>query len=85
MLVDYICRLGRRGIHSLTTTGRAGIMLYQALVGRPEPKTLRFADPATVCRGVESVLIIWFPACLSAWYWGCKVIVYWLTSVLKPL
>ena len=59
MLVDYICRLGRRGIHSLTTTGRAGIMLYQALVGRPEPrKHFPLLIQQLYVVGVESVLII---------------------------
>ena len=59
MLVDLISRLGRRGIQSLTATGRAGIMLYQALVGRPEPrKHFPLLIQQLYVVGVESVLII---------------------------
>ncbi len=59
MLVDYISRLGQRGIRTLTSLGRAGIMLYQALIGKPEPRKhfpLLFQQLYVV--GVESVLII---------------------------
>ena len=59
MLVDFICRLGRRGIQSLTAIGRAGIMLYQALIGRPEPsKHFPLLIQQLYVVGVESVLII---------------------------
>jgi phospholipid/cholesterol/gamma-HCH transport system permease protein len=59
MLVDFINRLGRSGIHSLSTVGRAGIMLYQALIGRPEPrKHFPLLLQQLYVVGVESVLII---------------------------
>ncbi len=59
MLVDFISRLGRRGIQSLTAIGRAGIMLYQALIGRPEPrKHFPLLIQQLYVVGVESVLII---------------------------
>ncbi|WP_024872220.1 lipid asymmetry maintenance ABC transporter permease subunit MlaE [Tolumonas lignilytica] len=59
MLVDFISRLGRRGIQSLNTIGRAGIMLYQALIGRPEPrKHFPLLIQQLYVVGVESVLII---------------------------
>ena len=59
MLVDFISRLGQRGIRSLTAIGRAGIMLYQALIGRPEPrKHFPLLIQQLYVVGVESVLII---------------------------
>jgi len=59
MLVDFINRLGRSGIQSLTAVGRAGIMLYQALIGRPEPrKHFPLLIQQLYVVGVESVLII---------------------------
>ncbi|MFB0975988.1 MAG: lipid asymmetry maintenance ABC transporter permease subunit MlaE [Tolumonas sp.] len=59
MLVDFTSRLGQRGIRSLTAIGRAGIMLYQALIGRPEPrKHFPLLIQQLYVVGVESVLII---------------------------
>lgn len=59
MLVDYISRLGQRGIRTLTSLGRAGIMLYQALIGKPEPgKHFPLLLQQLYVVGVESVLII---------------------------
>ncbi len=59
MLVDLISRLGQRGIQSLTAIGRASIMLYQALIGRPEPrKHFPLLIQQLYVVGVESVLII---------------------------
>lgn len=59
MLVDFISGLGRRGIRSLSTVGRAGIMLYQSLVGKPEPrKHFPLLLQQLYVVGVESVLII---------------------------
>ena len=59
MLVDYISRLGQRGISTLTSLGRAGIMLYQALIGKPEPrKHFPLLLQQLYVVGVESVLII---------------------------
>lgn len=59
MLVDFISGLGRRGVRSLTATGRAGIMLYQSLIGKPE---FRKHFPLLVQQlyvvGVQSILII---------------------------
>ena len=36
MVFESISRLGRTGVRSLQAIGRAGIMLYHALVGRPQ-------------------------------------------------
>ena len=59
MLVDYISRLGQRGIRTLTSLGRAGIMLYQDLIGKPEPgKHFPLLLQQLYVVGVESVLII---------------------------
>ena len=59
MLVDFISGLGRRGIRSLTATGRAGIMLYQSLIGKPEPrKHFPLLIQQLYVVGVQSVLII---------------------------
>ena len=59
MLVDFISGLGRRGVRSLMATGRAGIMLYQSLIGKPE---FRKHFPLLVQQlyvvGVQSILII---------------------------
>lgn len=59
MIVDMICRLGRHGIRSISTTGRAGLMLYQSLVGKPEfRKHFPLLIQQLYVVGVESVLII---------------------------
>ena len=52
MLVDYICRLGRRGIHSSDDhrTCRHHALSGSWLVGRNRENT-SLADPATVCSG----------------------------------
>lgn len=59
MLVDFISGLGKRGIRSLTATGRAGIMLYQSLIGKPEPrKHFPLLIQQLYVVGVQSILII---------------------------
>ncbi|ATA20503.1 phospholipid/cholesterol/gamma-HCH transport system permease protein [Gibbsiella quercinecans] len=59
MLLQALAALGRRGIHTSTTFGRAGLMLFGALVGRPEPRKqwpLLIKQLYNV--GVQSLLII---------------------------
>ena len=59
MLLEPILRLGRTGIRSLEAIGRAGIMLYHALVGRPQPaKHFPLLIQQLYVVGVQSVLII---------------------------
>ncbi len=59
MLVERISQLGRRGMKNLLAMGRATIMLYHALVGRPEPrKHFPLLVQQLYVVGVQSVLII---------------------------
>lgn len=59
MLVMHISRLGRRGVKALRTMGRAAIMLYHALVGRPQwRKHFPLLVQQLYVVGVQSVLII---------------------------
>ena len=36
MLLNALAALGHRGIKSIATFGRAGLMLFNAVVGKPE-------------------------------------------------
>ena len=59
MLVMHISRLGRRGVKALCAMGRAAIMLYHALVGRPQwRKHFPLLVQQLYVVGVQSVLII---------------------------
>lgn len=59
MLVMHISRLGRRGVKALRAMGRAAIMLYYALVGRPQwRKHFPLLVQQLYVVGVQSVLII---------------------------
>lgn len=59
MIIDWICRLGRHGVRSISTSGRAGMMLYQSLVGKPElKKHFPLLIQQLYVVGVESFLII---------------------------
>ena len=59
MLVMHISRLGRRGVKALRAMGRATIMLYHALVGRPQwRKHFPLLVQQLYVVGVQSVLII---------------------------
>ncbi len=59
MLVMHISRLGRRGVKALRAMGRAAIMLYHALVGRPQwCKHFPLLVQQLYVVGVQSVLII---------------------------
>ena len=59
MLVMHISRLGRRGVTALRAMGRAAIMLYHALVGRPQwRKHFPLLVQQLYVVGVQSVLII---------------------------
>lgn len=75
MLLNALASLGHKGIKTLRTFGRAGLMLFNALVGKPE---FRKHAPLLVRQlynvGVLSMLIIVELACSSEWCWGCKVI-----------
>lgn len=59
MLIDAICRLGQPGVRSIQAVGRAGIMLFHALVGRP---AFRRHFPLLIRQlyvvGVQSILIV---------------------------
>ncbi|OON39206.1 ABC transporter permease [Izhakiella australiensis] len=59
MLVRFLASLGRRGIQTCASFGRAGLMLFHALIGRPE---FRKHAPLLVKQlysvGVLSLLII---------------------------
>ncbi|VDZ57084.1 Probable phospholipid ABC transporter permease protein mlaE [Serratia odorifera] len=59
MLLQALASFGRRGINTSAAFGRAGLMLWGALVGRPEP---RRQWPLLVKQlhsvGVQSLLII---------------------------
>ncbi|MBU3824381.1 MAG: lipid asymmetry maintenance ABC transporter permease subunit MlaE [Candidatus Oceanisphaera merdipullorum] len=59
MLIEVIVRLGRQGVASLTSIGRAGIMLVQALLGKPQPrKHFPLLVEQLQVVGVQSVAII---------------------------
>ncbi len=59
MLFERIALLGRQGLKGLLAMGRAGIMLFHALVGRPEPrKHFPLLIQQLHVVGVQSVLII---------------------------
>ena len=59
MLINVIGRLGRQGMASLTSGGRAGIMLVQALIGKPQPKKhFPLLIEQLYVVGVQSVAII---------------------------
>ena len=59
MVFESISRLGRTGVRSLQAIGRAGIMLYHALVGRPQfAKHFPLLVRQLYVVGVQSVLII---------------------------
>jgi len=59
MIVEAIARVGRTGLLTVSTFGRAGVFLLQALLGRPQ---LRRNFPATVEQihmvGVQSLSIV---------------------------
>ena len=59
MIVDFISALGRRAIRSVRAIGRAGFMLFGALIGKPQ---FRKHFPLFVKQlhvlGVQSLLII---------------------------
>lgn len=59
MIIRVIASLGRAGINTLSSFGRAGMMLFYALVGKPE---LRKHTPLLIKQlyavGVQSLLII---------------------------
>ncbi|MFI0488020.1 MAG: lipid asymmetry maintenance ABC transporter permease subunit MlaE [Yersinia sp. (in: enterobacteria)] len=59
MLVQALASLGRRGIDFCASFGRAGLMLLNALVGRPEPrKQWPLLTKQLYSIGVQSLLII---------------------------
>ncbi|EPB4283007.1 lipid asymmetry maintenance ABC transporter permease subunit MlaE [Yersinia enterocolitica] len=59
MLVQALASLGRRGINVCASFGRAGLMLFNALVGRPEPrKQWPLLVKQLYSVGVQSLLII---------------------------
>ncbi|AKH90072.1 lipid asymmetry maintenance ABC transporter permease subunit MlaE [Edwardsiella tarda] len=59
MLLNGLASLGRRGINVCAAFGRAGLMLFSALVGRPEPaKQWPLLRRQLYSVGVQSLLII---------------------------
>lgn len=59
MLIDMIGRMGRQGMVGIAASGRAGIMLMHALVGRPQPrKHFPLLVQQLQIVGVQSVAII---------------------------
>ena len=75
MLLNALASLGHKGIKTLRTFGRAGLMLFNALVGKPE---FRKHAPLLVRQlynvGVLSMLIIVVSGVFIGMCWGCKVI-----------
>ena len=58
-MINLINNLGKWGIHKLTATGRATIMLFYALVGKPEfRKNFPQLRKQIYVVGVQSVSII---------------------------
>lgn len=58
-MVEFISALGRSGIRSLSRTGRAGLMLFQAIIGRPDViKHFPLLVRQLYVVGVQSVVII---------------------------
>ncbi|AIJ08708.1 MULTISPECIES: lipid asymmetry maintenance ABC transporter permease subunit MlaE [Edwardsiella] len=59
MLLNGVAAFGRRGIRVCAAFGRAGLMLFSALVGRPEPgKQWPLLRRQLYSVGVQSLLII---------------------------
>ncbi len=59
MLVDFISSLGARAIHFTQTLGKAGFMLFYALVGKPQwRKHFPLLIKQLYMLGVQSLLII---------------------------
>ncbi|PJG59804.1 lipid asymmetry maintenance ABC transporter permease subunit MlaE [Aeromonas cavernicola] len=59
MLINQISNLGRIGIRAMSSLGRATIMLFHALVGKPEPrKHFPLLVQQLYVVGVQSVAII---------------------------
>lgn len=59
MVLDSLAALGRRGMHVCGAFGRAGLMLFGALVGRPQPaKQFPLLLRQLYSVGVQSLLII---------------------------
>ena len=59
MLISQISKLGRVGIRAITSLGRAAIMLFHALAGKPEPrKHFPLLVQQLYVVGVQSVAII---------------------------
>lgn len=58
-MIEFISSLGRSGVRTISRTGRAGLMLFQAVFGRPD---VRKHFPLLVRQlyvvGVQSVIII---------------------------
>lgn len=59
MLLRALASLGRSGINTSASFGRAGLMLFNALIGRPEPgKQWPLLLKQLYSVGVQSLLII---------------------------
>ncbi len=77
MLLNALAALGHRGIKTIRTFGRAGLMLFNALVGKPEFRKTRLywygnSITSACCRCSSSLC----PVCLSAWCWGCRATLF---------
>lgn len=58
MIVDALCRLGAAGIDQLAGIGRAGILLWHALTGRPSWRGVALVVRQLYAVGVLSLIII---------------------------
>lgn len=75
MLTKALASVGRRGINTCASFGRAGLMLFRALIGKPQfAKQWPLLVKQLYSVGVLSLLIIPCPVCLSAWCLACRAI-----------
>ena len=82
MVLDSLAALGRRGMHVCGAFGRAGLMLFGALVGRPQPtKQFPLLLRQLYSVGVQSLLII----IVSGLFIGMVLALQgYIISALKP-
>ncbi|EGY29370.1 hypothetical protein Rin_00006590 [Candidatus Regiella insecticola 5.15] len=75
MLVKALASLGGKAIDVCTSFGRAGWMLFHALVGKPEPRKQwpLLVNSSTIWEH-NLCQLLWFLDYLSAWYWVYKAI-----------
>lgn len=77
MLTTQISKLGRSGVRFISAIGRATIMLFHALAGRPQPrKHFPLLVQQLYVVGYSPSPSYWCRACSSAWCSPCRATTY---------